>query len=150
MSELIPHRPQVFRSAFGLGRDFERALDQLFHDSWRGSDVSGAWAPPIDVRHTDEAIDVWMDIPGMSNEELDIRIEGNTLTISGERKDTSSDNGNVPYLTERVFGRFERTFALPMELESTKADATYRGGVLHISIPRAEQAKPRRLQIKAG
>lgn len=151
MSELIPYRPNTLRSVFGLGREFERSLDELFSNAWRGSDVAGgAWIPPIDVRQTDESVEVWADLPGMSKDTIDIRVEGNVLTIAGERAGMAMEDEKASYRRERPHGRFERSFSLPVELDHTKADANYRDGVLHVSIPRAEEAKPRRLQIKAG
>jgi HSP20 family protein len=151
MSELIPYRPNTFRSVFGLGREFERSLEGLFDKAWRGMDApTEAWIPPIDIRQTDETVEVWVDLPGMSKDAVDIRIEGNVLTISGERMGVIAENENASYRRERPFGNFERSLSLPVELDHTKADATFRDGVLHVTIPRVEQAKPRRLQIKAG
>jgi HSP20 family protein len=150
MNQLVSRRPQALRSVFGLGREFERALDDFFGDAARDMEASaGTWMPPVDVRHTDDAVEIWMDLPGMSKDAVDIRIEGNVLTIAGERSFDRQQDGNWHH-AERVFGRFERSFSLSGQLDAGKADATYREGVLHVSVPRAEEAKPRRLQIKAG
>lgn len=151
MSQLIPHRPQTLRSVFGLGREFERSLEEMFDNAWSGIDMpDSAWIPLLDVRQSDETVEVWADLPGVSKDEVDIRIEGNVLTISGERVGVVVDNDSASYRSERPFGKFERRLSLPVQLDHAKAAATFRNGVLHISIPRAENAKPRRLQIKAG
>jgi HSP20 family protein len=149
--QLVPHRAQALRSVFGLGREFERALDELFEGRTRSGELEyGQWIPTADVKQTDDAVEVWMDLPGMSKDEVDILVEGNRLSIKGERKREKSEEGENWYINERFFGTFHRTFVLPAELDPSKAAASYREGVLHISIPKLEEAKPRRLQIKAG
>jgi HSP20 family protein len=149
--QLVPHRAQALRSVFGLGREFERALDELFEGRMRaGENDYGQWLPSVDVRQTDDAVEVWMDIPGMSREEVNILVEGNRLSIQGERKRAEAEDGEGWYVSERLFGTFHRTFVLPAELDAGRANASYRDGVLQISIPKLEEAKPRRLEIKAG
>jgi HSP20 family protein len=149
--QLVPHRPQALRSVFGLGREFERALDQVFDAASQTSEESqGEWIPPVDVRYDQDAIDVWADLPGMSKDEVEIFIEGNRLTIRGDRERDTRDSSEATYMLERPHGKFQRTFVLTSELDAGKAEADYRQGVLHISIPKLEEAKPKRLQIKAS
>ena len=149
--QLVPHRPQTLRSVFGLGREFERTLDQMFDTATRTMEESeGEWLPAVDVRHTEDAIEVWADLPGMSKDSVDIFIEGSRLTIKGDRKRDVEDASKGWYRTERPFGTFQRTFLLPTELDAGRANAEYKAGALHITIPKVEEAKPRRLQIKAS
>lgn len=149
MSQLVPFQPRTLRSVFGLGREFERALDELFDNAWRSGDVTpGMWVPPIDLRYTDESVELWVDLPGMAKEDVEIRVEGNMLAISGTRTLGIAESGEAWHRSERPAGRFERKLMLPSEVDASKADATYANGVLHVTVPRAEEAKPKRLVIK--
>ena len=148
--DLVPYRPATVRSVFGLGREFERAVDQLLHNVTESSDMqTNHWLPPVDLRVTGDAVEIWADVPGMTRDDVEILMEGDRLTIRGERKPPEMPEGDVNWLaSERFQGRFHRTFTLPAIVDGTKAEARYENGVLCITIPKREEARPLRVDIR--
>lgn len=103
----------------------------------------------LDLSENEHAFEVKVDLPGVSAEEVDIRIDKNTLTISGERVSQSeSESENDFHRVERFSGKFTRTLVLPGSIEESEATAEFEAGVLKITIPKAEGSKPRRINIK--
>ncbi|HEV8629732.1 MAG TPA: Hsp20/alpha crystallin family protein [Thermoanaerobaculia bacterium] len=105
------------------------------------------WAPSVNIEETDDAYEVSADLPGMSKEDVDVTVEQNVLTISGERKWGDEKENRNFHRVERGYGRFLRSFALPHLVDSSNVQATFKDGVLHIRIPKSEGAKPRRVLI---
>ncbi len=104
--------------------------------------------PETDVTETENEIRVSMDLPGMRADDIDVELENNVLTISGERREEHSERDEGRFqLAERRWGEFSRSFVLPREVEGDKIDAQYRDGVLTVTIPKAESARRRRIQI---
>jgi HSP20 family protein len=133
--------------------DFRPDLDRMFEAAT--TDANGAfaqWAPPMDVVETAEAILCRLEVPGMSIDDLDIRIEGNLVSITGEKKyEQRNGEGEDGYRhVERRYGRFERCFTIPRSVETDKVRARYEQGVLTVELPKAEQAKPRRVAIESA
>lgn len=130
----------------------QQGINRLFEDvfSQPGSydpDTMGAWRPPVDIVDTTEAILIYVEIPGVGKDEVDIEVKDNVLTIRGERiVDSSIGNGSY-YRSERVFGKFGRSFALPAMIRTDSIKATFKNGVLKISIPKPEEEKPRQVTI---
>jgi len=93
---------------------------------------------------------VTAELPGVKLEDLDIAVQGDTLTLQGVREPETLEDGERYHRRERPTGRFQRVFQLPYEIEVTKVEATYEAGVLHISLPRAEADKPRKIQVRAA
>lgn len=108
--------------------------------------------PDTDVMETEDHIRVTTELPGMRAEDIDVSLENNILTISGEKKAEreESDERHNYHLTERRWGRFSRAFVLPREVEADRIEASYRDGVLTVSIPKSERAKPRRIEIRGN
>jgi HSP20 family protein len=103
--------------------------------------------PPADIHETDNDLVVTADLPGIDPKSIDVRVENNVLSITGERKfEQNQDNGNVHRL-ERMYGAFARSFTLSMPVDAEKIQASYKDGVLRITLPKAEQAKPKRIAI---
>ncbi len=132
---------------FNVRREFDRFIDQF-----GARELTSAWMPPVDVRETEDAILVDVELPGMTVEEVDVRVENGVLTVSGEKKSEIEEGkeGTNYHLVERRYGRFERSFTLPRTVDAEKVDAQFNNGVLSITLPKAETAKPRRIQIRAG
>jgi HSP20 family protein len=137
---------------FGDLLSLRQAMDRLFEESF----VNPAWQfgegqpVPLDVHQDDDAVTVTAHLPGVKPEEVDITVEGETLTISGDTtQDTSEEKGSV-LLHEIRRGRFIRTLTLPVGLEADKARATFEDGVLTLRIPKAEATKPRQIKISTG
>ncbi len=109
----------------------------------------GSWWPALDVAEREDAVVVKADLPGMKSDEIDISVHDNMLTISGEKKESKEDKGEEYYHVERSYGSFRRELTLPAGVDAEKVQASYRDGVLTVTLPKTEQAKPKRIQIKA-
>ncbi len=143
---LMPLEGRFFDNFRGL----EREMDQLFGSgSWPNgirSTARGAY-PPINVGSTPNQVDVYLFAAGADPKSLDISIQHNLLTITGERKTGTKEGGNY-YRKERFDGAFRRTLTLPEDVDPDKVDASYKDGVLHITVQRREVVKPRQIKIK--
>jgi HSP20 family protein len=132
-----------------------QAMDRLFEDSfvspltWRTIGNGGEMvAAPIDLRETGDEIVLTASLPGVKPEDVEMTITGQTLTLKGEFKgDENVDRGDYLY-RERRFGTFSRTVQLPVRVEGDRADASFDNGVLTLRIPKAEEVRPRQIQIK--
>ena len=103
--------------------------------------------PETDVTETENEIRVTMDLPGMRAEDIDVELENNVLTISGERREESHKDEGRFQLAERRWGEFSRSFVLPREVEGDRINARYSDGVLTVTIPKAESARRRRISV---
>jgi HSP20 family protein len=125
---------------------FERLVSDLFEPFGEQS-TRQTWVPEVNIEETDEAYEVTAELPGIRKDEVQITVEQNLLSIGGERKwDEKQENRNF-HRIERGYGRFLRTFALPQQVAADQVKATFEDGVLHVSVPKSETAKPRRVQI---
>lgn len=135
---------------FGELISLRQAMDRLFEDSWvRPSNGAGDHQPlALDVYTTPDSVVVEAAIPGVKPEDLNISVLGDTLTISGSTKEeTSRDEEGYSYREIRR-GSFNRTVTLPTGVKTDEATASFENGMLRLSIPKAEEAKPRQIQIK--
>ena len=123
---------------------------RFFSPEWPWEPMrAGGWWPTLDVADKDDAVVVKVDVPGMKAQDIDISVHGNTLTISGERKDVREEkDGDNYYHCERRSGTFRRDISLPSVVEADKIEAQYRDGVLTVTMPKTEQAKPKRIAVK--
>ncbi len=121
---------------------FFRGLDRPF-----GFFGPRAW-PAIDVAEKDDAILVRAEVPGMKPEEIDISVYGNTLTISGEKKEAKEDRNDGFYHVESTYGAFRREVALPTDVDEKKIEAVCKDGVLTVTLPKAEKSKAVKVQVK--
>jgi HSP20 family protein len=142
-------------SPFGELMSLRQAMDRLFEDSFVRSPGGAVWsgptsALPLDVRSTPDALVVEAALPGVSPDDVEITVEGGTLTISGSYRDERSDDEGDYLVREIRRGSFGRTISLPDGLEADRATATFENGVLALRIPRAEQVKPRQIRITPG
>jgi HSP20 family protein len=143
-------RWEPFREVMTLGN----AMDRLFEDSFElpagvWIDEDGGRVLPVDVYQTDEDMVVKASLPGFKPEEVDISITGDTLTIKGEHKEDQEVKEKDYLLKERRYGAYSRTMTLPVEIQSEKAAATFENGVLSLTLPKAEEAKPKQIKIQA-
>ncbi len=103
--------------------------------------------PETDVTETESEIRVTMDLPGLRADDIDVELENNVLTISGERREETRESEGRFQLAERRWGEFSRSFVLPREVEGDKINAAYKDGVLNVTIPKAESARRRRIEV---
>ena len=126
-------------------------MDDLFDGLFRGLDrpFAGckAW-PALDLAEQDEALMVRAEVPGCEPEDIEISVSGNTLTISGQKKETKEEKDKGYYHLESVSGTFRREVNLPTDVDNAKVEATYKNGVLSIHLPKAEISKAVKVQVK--
>lgn len=136
------------RDMITMRQAVDRMLDEAFA---RGTETrgTGAWLLPMDAYITDEALVIRADVPGIKPEELEITLEGDTLTIRGEIKREEA-NTRKYVLLERPTGRFERTLNINTPIDHDKVDAQFKDGVLTLTLPKAESVKPRQITVKSG
>ncbi|MGE0405018.1 MAG: Hsp20/alpha crystallin family protein [Candidatus Korobacteraceae bacterium] len=139
-TELVPVQERMNRFL----RDFLRDRDEGGNSQL----AAPAFAPPIDIYEDQNHLVVEMEIPGMKEEDLNIQIDGNVLTVRGERKLEREEKGADFRRIERQYGVFQRSITLPASVDPNNADASYDNGVLRIQLPKREEAKAR--QIKVG
>ena len=109
---------------------------------------SGTWAPPVDVAEEKDTIIVRVEVPGMNEQNLKVGFEDGVLTVSGERQFERKEDRNY-HRIERTYGTFSRTFTLPRTVDQDSIAASYRDGILEITIPKREEAKPKQIHINA-
>lgn len=143
-------RPDVWNwSGFDQLTSLRDEINRLFESpNGGGSDVFNTWAPALDVYEDKENVVVRAEIPGMKKEDLDISLHDNVVTVSGERKHEKKYEGGQTSREERFFGRFTRSMKLPKQVDANAVKASYKDGILTITLPKAEEAKPRQIKIK--
>jgi HSP20 family protein len=109
--------------------------------------ASRQWTPALDVREDGANITVELELAGMKKGDFDISLEDGTLTISGRREPKAADRHSEGFLSERFSGPFSRSVALPCAIQADKASAAYTDGILTVTLPKAEQARPRKIDI---
>lgn len=116
----------------------------------RTEDAFGSWAPPVDIFEKDQSLVIRAEVPGVEKGDIDIRIENGVLTLRGERKQETEINEDNAYRLERRYGAFTRSFSLPTTVDASKIQAVYKDGVLELRIPKAESARPKKIEIQAA
>jgi HSP20 family protein len=131
-----------------IGRLLTEALNAL---EWAGRDsVRAAWVPPVDILEQDDAIRILAELPGVRPEDVQLSVEGNVLTIHGQKREPTGERAERVHRSERLYGEFERTFTLPASVDAARITAAYHAGVLTVTLPKAEHARPRRIPIAAS
>ena len=109
-------------------------------------DLFSGWSPALDLYQNSDNLVAVIELPGMRKEDIEISLHDGTLTIAGERK-SSSSNGEKAERSERYVGSFRRSISLPARVDTSKVSATYRDGILTVTLPKAEEAKPKRIDV---
>jgi len=120
------------------------------HSQPQGSDQATAWAPALDISERKDAYLVTVELPGVEAEDLDITMEDGLLTIQGERQFTQESSEQQFHRVERRYGAFRRSITLPAHAMAEGIQASFEDGVLQILVPKAEEAKPKRIQVRPG
>lgn len=108
---------------------------------------SRVWNPLVDVYEDANAIVIKADLPGLSQEQIDVELNEDTLTIRGERKFEDEENRDKYVRVERQYGAFQRSFTIGVPIEESRVSATYRNGILELTLPKAEITKPKKVQV---
>jgi HSP20 family protein len=129
-----------------IERLFEAPLTALTEFS---QPFGGGWIPAVDLYQDKDNFVVKMELPGMEKDQIDISFHNGMLSISGERKTETKDDKAETYRSERFFGRFQRSITLPTLVDGDKVNASYKDGILTVTLPKAEEAKPKQITINA-
>ena len=142
-------RYDPLRNVASLQDEMERVFRQAVGDR-QGASPAGAFSPALDVEETEDGFTLHVELPGVSAEDVEVSLEENVLTISGERSFYGERDAEGFRRIERHFGRFHRAVRLPDRVDADRVEAAYRDGMLTIQVPKAEEARPRRIAISAG
>lgn len=143
----------MFRPSYG--RSLWRDMDRLRHEMDRafslktGSRMATAY-PAMNVWTNEDSAIVTAELPGVVPDEINISVQGDTLSVRGRREYREMEEGETYHRRERGSGSFSRTFQLPFQIEANQVEASYEKGVLQIKLPRAESDKPKRITVKGG
>jgi HSP20 family protein len=140
-------RFEPVRGVFSLQDQINRLFNEAFDRSSDEANLT-AWAPAVDIFETEHELVVKADLPEITPEELDIRVENNILTIRGERKFEKQVNEDHYLRVERSYGSFSRSFSLSNTVNTEAIKADYQNGVLTLSIPKREEAKPKQIKVR--
>jgi len=131
-----------------LREELDSFFDLPFWSSFgRAGQLFTGWSPALDLYQSSDNVVAVIELPGMRKEDIDISLHDGTLTISGERKRDGTGNGDKAERTERYIGTFRRSIALPTRVDAGKVSATYRDGILIVTLPKAEEVKPKQIQV---
>ncbi len=126
-------------------------INRMFDDLWGGSRwpaESGRVSPPLDVKETEKEIQICAELPGIDSKDLEVELTDEEVTIRGEKRSERESNEKGRYWSERSYGAFERSIRLPSEVDGDKAKSEFNNGVLRITLPKREGAKPRSRKIE--
>ncbi len=137
-----------FRDLVTLREKMNRLFEEAY--SARGEErdlVSSSWTPSVDIYETENALFLNAEVPGIKNDDIEIKIEDNTLTLKGERKFEKETKEENYHRVERAYGSFYRSFSLPAYIDQNKIEAEHENGVLKITMPKKLEAKPRQVKV---
>lgn len=127
-----------------VNRLFEQSLTRSGHEPVSAQ----TWAPAVDICETEGAFVLRVELPGIKPEDVDIQITADTLTIRGERRFEKEEKGKQYVRVERAYGAFQRSFTLGLPIDQTNVRASYRDGVLEITLPKREEVKPQQVKVE--
>ncbi len=144
-----------FITSFEPRRELSRLtteMDRLFGElmgrrAGQDSVLTASWAPAVDIRETKDAIEVTAELPGMNPEDVEVTVENGVLSIRGQRVFEKSTEDTTYHRMERGYGVFERRFSLPRSANAERIDAKFKHGLLTLTVPKREEAKPRSVKV---
>jgi HSP20 family protein len=138
------------RELDSLQTDMNRLFDRFFGAPAANGTAGRRWIPAMDLTETDNSLVLRADLPGVSEDDVEIEVKDGVLTISGERKSDHEEKGEGFHRVERSFGRFSRALNLPDGVDADQVEANFDAGVLEVRVPKPEETKPTRIQIGKG
>ena len=144
-------RPSVAWPTFGRLANLQDELDRLFESPLRmfESPLTG-WAPALEVKEDKETFAISVELPGMKREDISVSLQDGALVISGERKTEKVEEGAEIHRQERFYGKFQRALTLPAPVAADKVKAQYKDGVLVVTLPKTEEAKPKQIDVSVN
>lgn len=146
-TSLVTRTP--YRANWITGREpFINFMESFFNGEGSSEEMSTrTWSPAVDIRETEENYLVHAELPGLSKEDIEITLEDNILKLTGERRFEKDVKEEEYHRIERSYGSFTRAFSLPSRVDSTKVEAAFDNGILTLTVPKVEEAKPRKISI---
>jgi len=140
---------------FSTLEDRLNRMNRLFRESFSPESpeealITSSFAPPMDIYEDEHNITLKMEVPGIDEKDIDVRVEGNTLTVHGERKFEKEEKEENYRRVERQYGSFTRSFTLPSSVDPSQVSANYDKGVLKISLAKKAEAKPKQIKVNVG
>ena len=146
MNYLTTRRPM--RNLFGLHSEMGRIFGDLFASQEGETDAEESyWMPTVDVSETENDFEIRAELPGVSESDVNVSVTDNRLTVKGEKRQETETDGKNYHRVERRYGSFQRSFTLPRNVETSNIKAGFQDGVLTLTIPKAEEAKPTEIPI---
>ncbi len=142
--------PAPFTHLNRIRSEINRIFEDPFSLTTPSTSFYEGWEPTLDVFEDKDRVIVKAELPGMRKEDIAVSLDNNTLTISGERKHEEEKTDKETYRSERYFGRFQRSITLSHPVEAKGIQASYKDGVLSVSLPKSEDAKPKHIEVKAN
>ena len=141
-----------FRDLLSIQEEMNQLFGRAFgQPSQATSETSGRmWAPALDISERKDAYLVTVELPGVKAEDVDVTLEDGLLTIQGERRFTEESSDQQYHRVERRYGMFRRSITLPSQVQADAIQASYEDGVLSVTVPKAEEAKPKKIEVRKG
>lgn len=145
-------RRSPFLSSWGELENLSSRLNRIFDESWGEETNGGRWVPAVNVEESGDELLLTAEMPGMSQDDIELEIENNVLTIRGEKREEREEGSEERryHVWERRYGSFQRSFTLPRSVQADDITADFEDGVLHVRMPKSEEAKGRKIQIGSG
>ncbi|HEY5042809.1 MAG TPA: Hsp20/alpha crystallin family protein [Verrucomicrobiae bacterium] len=134
-------RPGLVGLGYGRLANLQDELDRLFETPLQ------AWTPALDVHEDKDQFTVSLELPGLKREDINVHLEGGALVISGERKEETVNEETEVHRRERFYGKFSRALTLPVAVAADQVKAAYKDGILTVTVPKAEEAKPKQIDV---
>lgn len=149
---LVPWRPRetgldVFEDFGEFQKEMNRLFNLTLHRPGKKGNGGALWAPAVDIIDEKDHIRVRADLPGMKKEEIEVSVNNDTLTIRGEKREEKEIKEKDYVRSERYYGAFHRSFTLPAGVDPQKVNAGYKDGVLEITLPKREDARPKEIKV---
>jgi HSP20 family protein len=142
---------EPFKDLVTAQRDFDRLYRELFSPQTGETEVSTRpWAPPVDIYETENDIVLKAELPGVEAKDVEVRVEDNNLYLKGERKFEKEVKEQNYHRVERAYGTFARSFVLPSSISADKVKAEFKDGLLVLTLPKREEAKPKTIKIEVS
>jgi HSP20 family protein len=140
----IRRRGNVFNELSGMQQEMNRLFDEFFGEQ-RAEE--GSWMPSVDVSETQTETVVRAELPGMTQDDIELNLQENVLTLKGEKKQEKKEEGENFHRVERTYGSFSRSFSIPAGVKAEDIKATFKDGVLKITLPKPEEVRPKKIEV---
>jgi len=139
---------EPFRDLMAMQDRMTRLFDETLSHIWKEELPRGVWSPPVDILERENEVVLKVDLPELNQDQIEIKVEENTLIVRGERKFIKETPAGTYLQIERPYGTFQRTFAIPRLIDQEKIKAAYKDGVLRIVLPKRETVHPKQIVVE--